>query len=233
MIDVVARILVVEDDPLLAASLHRALTYEGYAVHNAEDGLAAVDQVRNNPPDLMLLDLMLPIMDGIEVCKKVRMYSDLPILMLTARDGVADRVHGLDSGADDYLVKPFAHEELMARVRTLLRRRQKTEATLLVCGDLEVDIGAHTARRLQRELELTAQEFRLLEQFLRHRGQVLTRSQLLESVWDLDGDTTSNVVDVYVRYLRQKLEAEGESRLLYTVRGVGYVLRPPNSGDDR
>lgn len=226
-----ARILVVEDDPLLAASLRRALSYEGYEVGTAADGLAAVDEARINPPDLMVLDLMLPIMDGIEVCKKIRLHSDLPILMLTARDGVADRVHGLDSGADDYLVKPFAHEELMARIRTLLRRQRPTEPTLLTCGDLEVDISSHTTRRLQREIELTAQEFRLLEHFLRHRGQVLTRSQLLETVWDLAADTTSNVVDVYVRYLRQKLESAGEPRLLHTVRGVGYVLKPPQPRD--
>lgn len=225
------RILVVEDDPLLEASLRRALSYEGYEVDTAADGLAAVDEARTHPPDLMVLDLMLPIMDGIEVCKKVRLHSDLPILMLTARDGVADRVHGLDSGADDYLVKPFAHEELMARIRTLLRRRQPVEPALLTCGDLEVNLTAHTTRRLDRQIELTAQEFRLLEHFLRHRGQVLTRSQLLETVWDLASDTTSNVVDVYVRYLRQKLESAGEPRLLHTVRGVGYVLKPHKPQD--
>ena len=221
------RILVVEDDPMLAASLRRALRYEGYEVDTATDGLAALDGARANPPDLMVLDLMLPIMDGIEVCRRVRMQSDVPILMLTARDGVADRVHGLDSGADDYLVKPFAHEELMARIRTLLRRRQPAEATLLTCSDLEVDVGGHTVRRKDRDIDLTAQEFRLLEHFLRHRGQVLTRPQLLETVWDLEAETTSNVVDVYVRYLRQKLEAGGEPRLLHTIRGVGYVLRSP------
>jgi two-component system response regulator MprA len=225
------RILVVEDDPMLAASLRRALRYEGYEVETAADGLAALDGARSNPPDLMVLDLMLPIMDGIEVCRRVRMQSDVPILMLTARDGVADRVHGLDSGADDYLVKPFAHEELMARVRTLLRRRQPAEAILLTCADLEVDVGGHTARRQDRNIDLTAQEFRLLEHFLRHRGQVLTRPQLLETVWDLEAETTSNVVDVYVRYLRQKLEAGGEPRLLHTIRGVGYVLRTPPPQD--
>lgn len=216
---------------MLAASLRRALRYEGYEVETAADGLAALDGARSNPPDLMVLDLMLPIMDGIEVCRRVRMQSDVPILMLTARDGVADRVHGLDSGADDYLVKPFAHEELMARVRTLLRRRQPAESMLLTCADLEVDVGGHTARRQDRNIDLTAQEFRLLEHFLRHRGQVLTRPQLLETVWDLEAETTSNVVDVYVRYLRQKLEAGGEPRLLHTIRGVGYVLRTPPPQD--
>lgn len=216
---------------MLAASLRRALRYEGYEVETAADGLAALDGARSNPPDLMVLDLMLPIMDGIEVCRRVRMQSDVPILMLTARDGVADRVHGLDSGADDYLVKPFAHEELMARVRTLLRRRQPAESMLLTCADLEVDVGGHTARRQDRNIDLTAQEFRLLEHFLRHRGQVLTRPQLLETVWDLEAETTSNVVDVYVRYLRQKLEAGGEPRLLHTIRGIGYVLRTPPPQD--
>jgi DNA-binding response OmpR family regulator len=147
--------------------------------------------------------------------------------MLTARDGVADRVHGLDSGADDYLVKPFANEELAARIRTLLRRMQPPGPTLLTCADLEVDLEAHSVRRSGRELDLTAQEFRLLEHLLRHQGHVLTRSQLLESVWDLGDDTTSNVVDVYVSYLRHKLESDGGPRLLHTVRGVGYVLRPP------
>ncbi|HEY7564787.1 MAG TPA: response regulator transcription factor [Acidimicrobiia bacterium] len=222
-----SQILVVEDDELLAASLRRALTYEGHEVTTAGDGLSAIEQVKTNPPDLMVLDLMLPVMDGIEVCRRVRQQSDLPILMLTARDGVADRVHGLDSGADDYLVKPFANEELAARIRTLLRRRQPPGATTLVCSDLVVDVEAHTAMRSDRTIDLTAQEFRLLEHLLRHQGHVLTRIQLLESVWDLGADTSSNVVDVYVSYLRHKLEAGGEPRLLHTVRGVGYVLRPP------
>ena len=176
----------------------------------------------------MVLDLMLPGMDGIEVCRVVRTSSDLPILMLTARDGVADRVHGLDSGADDYLVKPFAHEELMARIRTLLRRQQPHNAAVLTCGDLEVDVDAHAVRRGNRAIELTAQEFRLLEHFVRNRERVLSRSQLLNAVWELETETTSNVVDVYVRYLRQKLEEGDEVRLLHTIRGVGYVLRSPS-----
>jgi two-component system response regulator MprA len=223
-----ARILIVEDDPLLAASLKRALGYEGHEITMAGDGLTALDLARHRPPDLMVLDLMLPGMDGIEVCRVVRTSSDLPILMLTARDGVADRVHGLDSGADDYLVKPFAHEELMARIRTLLRRQQPHNAVLLTCGDLVVDLDAHAVRRGDRPIELTAQEFRLLEHFVRHRERVLSRSQLLNAVWELETDTTSNVVDVYVRYLRQKLEEGDEVRLLHTIRGVGYVLRPPS-----
>ncbi len=227
-----ARILIVEDDPLLAASLKRALGYEGHDITIAGDGLTALDLSRHRPPDLILLDLMLPGMDGIEVCRRLRDSSDLPILMLTARDGVADRVHGLDSGADDYLVKPFAHEELMARIRTLLRRQQPHAPVVLSCGDLLIDLEAHAVRRGSRAIDLTAQEFRLLEHFVRHRGRVLSRAQLLNAVWELETDTTSNVVDVYVRYLRQKLEVGEEVRLLHTVRGVGYVLRSPPEAQD-
>lgn len=223
-----ARILIVEDDPLLAASLKRALGYEGHEITTAGDGHTALDLARHRPPDLMVLDLMLPGMDGVEVCRALRASTDLPILMLTARDGVADRVYGLDSGADDYLVKPFAHEELMARIRTLLRRSQPHTPLLLTCGDLIVDLDAHTVVRGSRPIDLTAQEFRLLEHLARHRERVLSRAQLLNAVWDLETDTTSNVVDVYVRYLRQKLEVGHEVRLLHTVRGVGYVLRSPS-----
>lgn len=227
-----ARILIVEDDPLLAASLKRALGYEGHDITIAGDGLTALDLARHRPPDLILLDLMLPGMDGIEVCRRLRDSSDLPILMLTARDGVADRVHGLDSGADDYLVKPFAHEELMARIRTLLRRQQPHAPVVLSCGDLLIDLEAHAVRRDSRAIDLTAQEFRLLEHFVRHRGRVLSRAQLLNAVWELETDTTSNVVDVYVRYLRRKLEVGQEVRLIHTVRGVGYVLRSPPEAPD-
>lgn len=227
-----ARILIVEDDPLLAASLKRALGYEGHDITIAGDGLTALDLARHRPPDLILLDLMLPGMDGIEVCRRLRDSSDLPILMLTARDGVADRVHGLDSGADDYLVKPFAHEELMARIRTLLRRQQPHAPVVLSCGDLLIDLEAHAVRRGSRAIDLTAQEFRLLEHFVRHRGRVLSRAQLLNAVWELETDTTSNVVDVYVRYLRRKLEVGQEVRLIHTVRGVGYVLRSPPEAPD-
>lgn len=227
-----ARILIVEDDPLLAASLKRALGYEGHDITIAGDGFTALDLSRHRPPDLILLDLMLPGMDGIEVCRRLRDSSDLPILMLTARDGVADRVHGLDSGADDYLVKPFAHEELMARIRTLLRRQQPHAPVVLSCGDLLIDLEAHAVRRGSRAIDLTAQEFRLLEHFVRHRGRVLSRAQLLNAVWELETGTTSNVVDVYVRYLRQKLEVGEEVRLLHTVRGVGYVLRSPPEAQD-
>ncbi len=219
------RILVVEDDPLLATSLRRALGYDGYEVETVSDGINALDRARARAPDLVLLDLMLPGMDGIDVCRRIRSAGDTPVLMLTARDAIADRVHGLDSGADDYLVKPFAHEELMARVRTLLRRHEPSTPTLLSCGDLEMDLSGHLVRRGSTIVDLTALEFRLLEYLLRHRGQVLSRSQILEAVWSLDADTSSNVVDVYVRYLRRKLDDSDPPSLLHTVRGVGYVLR--------
>jgi len=223
-----ARILVVEDDPRIAASVRRALAYEGYEVEVAGDGRAGLDAARRHLPDLIVLDLMLPGVDGLEVCRRIRAAGDdVAILMLTARTSVPDRVAGLDVGADDYLLKPFAYEELLARVRTLLRRTRESEAprTVLRCADLRVDVDAMEVRRGDRQIELTALEFRLLEHFVRNQRLVRTRIQILEDVWGLDVDTTSNVVDVYVRYLRQKLEAAGEPRLIHTVRGVGYVMR--------
>jgi two-component system response regulator MprA len=174
---------------------------------------------------VVVLDLMLPGLDGVAVCRRLRTASDVAILMLTARDGVADRVHGLDAGADDYLVKPFAQEELLARVRALLRRRTGADAPLLEFADLTLNLAEHEVRRKSHRIELTALEFQLLEHFLRHPRHVLTRDQLLEAVWGFDAETASNVVDVYVGYLRSKLESEGEPRLIQTVRGVGYVLR--------
>ena len=217
--------LVVDDDPGVAAAVRRALVYEGYEVVVAGDGRLALDVAREQLPDLVVLDVMLPEMDGIEVCRRLRAAGDVPILMLTARDAVADRVAGLDSGADDYLVKPFANEELLARVRTLLRRGRPRQAEVLRIADLVVDVGAREVRRGKREVELTALEFQLLEHLLRNERLVLTRAQILDAVWGFDVATASNVVDVYVRYLRQKLEAGGEPRLIQTVRGVGYVLK--------
>ena len=220
-----ARILVVDDDPRLAASVRRALAYEGYRVEMAGDGSAALAATRDRLPDLVILDVMLPGMSGLEVCRRLRAGSDVPILMLTARDEVDARVDGLDSGADDYLVKPFAYEELLARVRSLLRRRAAGSSDRLTVADLVIETEAHEARRGERRLTLSALEFSLLEHFARHPRVVLTRERLLDAVWGFDADSVSNVVDVYVGYLRREMESGGEPRLLHTVRGVGYVLR--------
>jgi two-component system response regulator MprA len=220
-----AHVLVVDDDARIAASIERALAYEGYEVVVAADGAAALERARERPPDLVLLDLMLPAIDGMEVCRRLRAADDVPILMLTARDATLDRVRGLDTGADDYLTKPFAYEELLARVRALLRRREPRTSRRLHFADLELDPGAREARRGERAIALTALEFDLLHHFLRNPRQVLSREQLLDAVWGYDAAVTSNTVDVYVGYLRQKLESDGESRLIQTVRGVGYALR--------
>lgn len=217
-----SRILVVEDDRRLAATLERVLSAEGHHVDVAGDGMVAVRRARERPPDLVILDVMLPGLDGIGVCRRLRATAQFPILMLTALSGTEERVRGLDSGADDYLVKPFAYQELLARVRALLRRTGPTDQ--LRFGDLELEPASRGAWRGSRSIPLTATEFALLEHFLRHPRQVLTREQLLQAVWA--GETESdNVVAVYVGYLRQKLEAAGEPRLLHTVRGAGYALR--------
>jgi len=220
------RILVVDDDVRIAASIRRSLTYDGYQVDVVHDGTSAIDAVRANPPHVIVLDLMLPGMDGLEVCRRLRTVGDnVAVLMLTARSTVTDRVTGLDAGADDYLVKPFAHEELLARVRSLLRRSQPTDREVLRYADLEMDVDAMEVRRGEREIELTTLEFSLLEYFMRNSRIVLSRPRIREAVWDLDADTTSNVVDVYVRYLRQKIETEDQPGLLHTVRGAGYILK--------
>ncbi|HEY9376226.1 MAG TPA: response regulator transcription factor, partial [Jiangellaceae bacterium] len=197
-----ARVLVVDDDPRVVAAVRRSLVYEGYEVDVSGDGRRAIDLAREWLPDLVVLDVMLPELDGVEVCRRLRAGSDVPILMLTARDAVPDRVVGLDSGADDYLVKPFANEELLARVRTLLRRSRPQRAEVLRCDDLVLDVGAHQVRLGRRPVELTALEFQLLEHLMRNRGLVLTRAQILDAVWGFDAETASNVVDVYVGYLR-------------------------------
>ncbi len=221
------RILVVDDDEPIAAALRRALEYEGFSVSVARDGYAALDEIGRSTPDVVVLDLMLPGLDGLAVCERLRsMCADTLVLMLTARDATADRVRGLDAGADDYLVKPFAYEELLARVRALLRRRSGGAADdRLSYADVVLDPTAHEVHRGDRLIELTAQEFELLRHFLAHPRQVLSRAQLLERVWGMPSATASNVVDVYVGYLRSKLEWGGEPRLIHTVRGVGYVLR--------
>jgi two-component system response regulator MprA len=221
-----AQILVIDDDPRLTNALRRALALEGYAVETVNDPRDGLVRVRDAEPDMVVLDLMMPHLDGLEVCRRLRAAGDVPILLLTAKDQVEDRVKGLDSGADDYLVKPFAVEELLARVRALLRRRQpEQERTRLRFADLTLDTLSRTAYRGDRPIELRPREYDLLEFFLRHPRQVLTKEQIYERVWGYDFDGESNVLDVYVGYLRQKLEATGEPRLLHTQRGVGYVLR--------
>ncbi len=219
------RILVVDDDPEILSMLKRGLSYERYAVDTAADGTEALAKAREKEPDLVILDVMMPVIDGIEVSKRLRQASDVPILMLTAKGTVADRITGLDSGADDYLVKPFAFDELLARVRALLRRRQPQDREVLRFADLSLDTSSREVRRGDDVIELTAQEFDLLELFLRHPRQVLKRSVIYDKVWGYDFEGESNVIEVYVTYLRSKLEASGKPRLIHTVRGVGYVLR--------
>ena len=192
----------------------------------AHDGPSALESARTKLPDLVVLDVMLPGIDGIEVCRRLRAAGDdVAVLMLTARTEVPDRVQGLDAGADDYLTKPFAYEELLARIRTLLRRRDTTATDMLRYGELHMEVDAMEVQLDGRLVELTTLEFRLLEYFLRNARLVLSRAKILEAVWGLDTETTSNVVDVYVRYLRRKLEADGGPRLIHTVRGAGYVLK--------
>ena len=220
------RILVVDDEPSVRDALDRALRMDGYKVQLAADGQQALDQLAEQAPDAIVLDLLMPEVDGLEVCRRIRAAGDrIPVLMLTARDGVPDRVKGLDAGADDYLVKPFALEELSARLRALLRRTGGPAAERLRYSDLVLDPGEHIVSRGDRRVELTRTEFLLLELLLRHPRQVLTRTQIFEHVWGYDFGTSSNSLEVYVGYLRRKLEAGGERRLVHTVRGVGYVLR--------
>ncbi|HRQ36458.1 MAG TPA: response regulator transcription factor [Chloroflexota bacterium] len=219
------RILVVEDEERIRQFLQRGLTYEGYRVDTAVDGPTGLELARENPPDLVLLDIMLPGMDGLEVCRRLRAVSEVPILMLTAKETIEDRVVGLDAGADDYLVKPFAFDELMARVRALLRRTAPAQPQVFRFADLELDTGTRQGRRGGRIFDLTAKEYELLELFMRNPRQVLTRDLIFDRVWNYDFGGESNIIEVYVRYLRQKTEEGGQSRLIHTVRGIGYVLR--------
>ncbi len=229
------RILVVDDDRAVRESLRRSLTFNGYEVDLASDGAQALGQITAQRPDALILDVMMPRMGGLEACRALRATGDdVPILVLTARDTVADRVAGLDAGADDYLPKPFALEELLARLRALLRRsshdtEDSAESGVLVFADLSMNTATREVRRGEHDVKLTRTEFTLLELFLRHPRQVLSRERILEEVWGFDFPTTANSLEVYVGYLRRKTEAEGGPRLVHTVRGVGYVLRetPP------
>jgi two-component system response regulator MprA len=228
-------ILVVEDERQIADLLRRGLLYEGYSVEVAADGEAGLAAARDRPPDLVLLDLMLPGIDGLTVCRRLRAASDVSILILTAKDAVADRVAGLDAGADDYLAKPFSFDELLARIRALLRRRQPAAAEEeLTFADLRLNPNTHEVFRGDRPVSLTAREFEFLLLFMQHPRQVLTRDMLYDRIWGYDFGGESNIIEVYIRYIRSKLEEAGEARLIQTVRGVGYALRQEDSrkGDD-
>lgn len=228
-----ARILIVDDEPAVREALQRSLVFEGYVTEQAVDGLDAVEKVAAWDPELIVLDVLMPRMDGLTAARRLRASGvTVPILMLTARDTVGDRVTGLDAGADDYLVKPFELDELLARIRALLRRSSYAagggapeEGESLTFADLRMDLATREVTRAGRPVELTRTEFTLLEMFLAHPRQVLTREQILKAVWGFDFEPTSNSLDVYVMYLRRKTEAGGEPRLVHTVRGVGYVLR--------
>ena len=223
------KVLVVDDEPAVRDALRRALESEGYRVELAEDGADALARVAAAEPDAIVLDILMPNVDGLTVCRRLRdQGSRVPVLMLTARDSVGDRVTGLDAGADDYLVKPFALEELLARVRALLRRSDAAGPDgVLRFADLELDPATREVRRGERRIELARTEFHLLELLMRNPRQVLTRSLIFERVWGYDFGPTSNSLDVYIGYLRRKTEAGGEPRLIHTVRGVGYALREP------
>ena len=222
----VVRILVVEDERPFRDALERVLRNDGYEVELAGDGQAALRALSVRTPDAIVLDVILPELDGIEVCRRLRAAGDrVPVLMVTALDAVEDRVAGLDAGADDYLVKPFSISELRARVRALLRRAGFDDAEPLSCADLRLDPGGHQVFRGQRRVELTITEFALLSLLLQNPGQVLTRGQIFDRVWGYDFGSGSRTLEVYIGYLRRKLEEAGEPRLIHTVRGVGYVLR--------
>jgi two-component system response regulator MprA len=221
-----AQILVIDDDEQLGAALRRTLLYEKYEVSLARSGRAGLDLAQEQRPDLVVLDILLPDLDGLEICRRIRSIDDVPVLMLTARDEVADRVRGLDAGADDYLVKPFSVDEFLARIRALLRRRVPDGRSLVVSfADLSLDTISRDAYRGDRRIDLSTKEFELLALFMRRPNEVLSREVIFDQVWNYDFGNQSNLIEVYVGYLRQKLERNGESRLIHTVRGLGYVLR--------
>lgn len=221
------KILLVEDEPQIAGFISRGLRREGYNIITAADGTTGLDMAFAELPDVIILDVMLPDIDGLNVCRQLREAEmQTPILMLTAKDAIPDRVAGLEAGADDYLGKPFAFEELLARVRALSRRKAPIESeSPLVFDDLILNPSTRMAKRGERSIELTAKEYDLLELFMRHPNQVLTRDQIYDRIWGYDFGGESNIIEVYIRYLRSKLEADNEQRLLHTVRGVGYALR--------
>ena len=221
-----AKILIVEDEEKLAKFVQLELGYEGYEVIVANDGLSGLMSARDNEPDLVLLDWMMPGLTGVEVCRRLRATGAMmPVILLTAKDGIEDRVAGLDAGADDYVVKPFSIEELLARVRAHLRRNQPEDRAVYLFADLSLNRKTREVKRGARTIELTAKEFDLLDYLISHPKQVLTRDRILEEVWGYDFMGDSNIIEVYIRYLRLKLESENESRLIQTVRGVGYVMR--------
>ena len=219
------RILIIEDDEKIVRLLQRGLAFEGYEVDTAPDGESGLIKAGNRKPDIIILDIMLPGIDGIEVCQRLRANSSVPILMLTAKDALNDRIDGLDSGADDYMVKPFQLEELLARIRAVLRRTEQDRAPILSFADITLDTTTREASRGGNTIPLTAKEYDLLELFMRHPNQVMTREVIFDRVWGYDFGGESNVLDVYIRYLRQKLEENSAPRLLHTIRGIGYVLR--------
>ncbi len=218
-------ILVIEDNPSIVKILQRGLSYEGYHVETALDGEAGLARAVELHPDLIILDLMLPKLSGMEVCQRIRATENTPILILTAKATLQDRVFGLDAGADDYLTKPFELDELLARVRALLRRTKADRSAVLTFADLSLDTSLRQATRGQRVVNLSAKEYELLELLMRNPKQVLTREVIFDRVWGYDFGGESNVLDVYIRYLREKLEQPGEKKLIHTIRGVGYVLR--------
>jgi two-component system response regulator MprA len=221
-----AHVLIVDDDPRITDLLRRVVAYEGYSVAIAASGDEALQRTLECAPDIIILDIMLPRLNGLDVVQRLRAAGDtMPILLLTARDSVADRVKGLEVGADDYLVKPFAPEELLARLKALLRRNKNERQEILRYTDVDLDTGTRVAYRAGREIELSPTEYELLSLFMRRPRQVLTRDLIMDRVWGLDFEGSSNVLEVYVGYLRSKLEAESESRLIHTVRGIGYVFK--------
>jgi two-component system, OmpR family, response regulator MprA len=230
--EMTGRVLVVEDDEAIADVLRRTLRQEGHEVRSAADGPDALRTADEFVPDLVILDLGLPGMDGVEVCRRLRSESDVPILILTARTDLDDRVFGLDSGADDYLSKPFERQELLARMRALMRRRPPRGSASLVVGDLRLNPDTQEVTRSGRELELTTREFELLEYLMRNERLVVSREALLDDVWGYDPTAMTNTIDVFISNLRRKLEEGGEPRMLHTKRGAGYVLRAAEPGDD-